>query len=110
MEMFLVFIAFIAIVIAVYISYRKSEAKEMGTEYKGNGYVMSELGKKVLYYALIAITFVVVSICIISLEAVVFEEPKRGYVYGAFAIAATIAGCVGKLCKRFLNKRQGGQS
>lgn len=102
MEVFLIFVAFVAIMLFAYLSYRKSEAKEQGAQYDGNKKVMGDFGKKVLYYAVITGVFILVSICVISLEALIFDEPKRGYIYGAFALAAVAAGGVGKLCKKWV--------
>lgn len=102
MGVFLILIAFVAIMFFSYLSYRKSEAKEQGTQYDGNGKVIGDFGKKVLYYAVIAGVFILMSICIISLEALIFDEPNRGYIYGAFALAAVVTGGVGKLCKKWL--------
>lgn len=102
MGVFLIFVAFVAIMLFAYLSYRKSEAREQGIQYDGNKKVIGDFGKKVLYYAVIAGVFILVSICVISLEAIIFDEPKRGYIYGAFALAVVVTGGVGKRCKKWL--------
>ena len=102
MGIFLIVIAFVVIMLVAYLSYRKSEAEEHGTQYEGNGTVMTDVGKKALYYAIMAVVFIVATVGIVSLESLIFEEPKRGYVYGAFALAVMVAGFVGKLCKKWL--------